>query len=273
MRRYVSERRKLGLAVFLFVIALILAMMKNSMTQQLAEQNPLPAEYKLANMTYPGGGKKMTNQEYGKIETGDFIIDGIKSGDTKPGNAKIKHVKNEVAKQGKTGKESTVKNTTLKTDNKKKITNKDITYKDTTPVINQMLKKNWNLTLSQEDVANLLRIVEAEATGEDLVGKMLVACVVFNRVKSKDFPSTVTKVVFQQQGGTYQFSPIYDGRFYTVTISEGTKQAVAKVIMGEDISNGSLYFMARKWASEKGVAWFDANLDKVLEHGGHEFFK
>lgn len=127
--------------------------------------------------------------------------------------------------------------------------------------------------LSKEDRRNLLRIVEAEATGEDITGKMLVASVVLNRVKNSAFPSSVTEVVFQNKNGCYQFSPVKDGRFYQVKISKETKKAVKRVLAGEDYSQGALYFMARRRASAYGIQWFDGHLTSVLTHGGHEFFR
>lgn len=129
------------------------------------------------------------------------------------------------------------------------------------------------ILLSKEDTRNLLRIVEAEATGEDITGKMLVASVVLNRVKNSAFPSSVTEVVFQNKNGCYQFSPVKDGRFYQVKISRETKKAVKRVLAGEDYSQGALYFMARRRASAYGIQWFDGHLTSVLTHGGHEFFR
>ncbi|MFA9463356.1 MAG: cell wall hydrolase [Velocimicrobium sp.] len=123
--------------------------------------------------------------------------------------------------------------------------------------------------LSKADTEILLRIVEAEATGEDIEGKMLVANVILNRVNSKKFPDTIEKVVFAKR----QFSPIRDGRYYKVSITKDTKEAVSRVLNGEDQSSGAVYFMSRKKASAKNVSWFDNHLTKVTKHGTHEFFK
>lgn len=123
--------------------------------------------------------------------------------------------------------------------------------------------------LSKTDTKILERIVEAEATGEDIEGKMLVANVILNRVNCEEFPDSVEKVVFSKK----QFSPIRDGRYYSVSITDETKEAVKRVLNGEDKSNGALYFMSRKKANAKNVAWFDAHLTKVAEYGTHEFFK
>lgn len=122
---------------------------------------------------------------------------------------------------------------------------------------------------SSKEVAILERIVEAEATGEDLKGKMLVANVILNRVNSKKFPSSIEGVVFQKG----QFSPIRDGRYYKVSIKDSTKEAVSRALQGEDYSQGALYFAARQKASSKNMRWFDSKLTYLFRHGGHEFFK
>lgn len=127
--------------------------------------------------------------------------------------------------------------------------------------------------LSEEDYEVLLRIVEAEAGGEDTEGKMLVAGVVLNRVASPDFPNTVKEVVFQRTKKTVQFSPVYSGRYDKVKISEGTIDAVDRVLGGEDISEGALFFAARRYADPGKMRWFDEKLDYLFTHGGHEFFK
>ena len=128
------------------------------------------------------------------------------------------------------------------------------------------------MDITQEDYENMLRIVEAEAGGEDRTGKLLVANVIINRVKDNGFPDSVTDVIFQQENGVCQFSPIRDGRFYTVSVSDETVEAVEAALCGEDCSKGALYFMARKAADADMAAWFDKNLTRLFAYGGHEFF-
>lgn len=135
-----------------------------------------------------------------------------------------------------------------------------------------VLEKKWVYDLSEEDYKVLLRIVEAEAGGEDIEGRMLVASVVLNRVESDVFPDTVKDVVFQKENGTAQFSPAYSGRYDRVTVSEATIEAVERVLEGEDISCGALYFVARKRADSDSMRWFDEKLTFLFAHGGHEFF-
>ena len=128
-------------------------------------------------------------------------------------------------------------------------------------------------SLSKKEIKILERIVEAEATGEDIKGKILVANVIMNRVNDAAFPDSVEAVVFQKTGNKYQFSPISDKRYYSVTVSEGTKEAVKRVMKGEDYSQGALYFSARKRASASNMKWFDTKLKWLFQYGNHEFFK
>lgn len=129
------------------------------------------------------------------------------------------------------------------------------------------------LLITVEDKEVLLRIVEAEATSEDIKGRMLVANVILNRVVSNKFPNSITEVVFQNNGTTYQFAPIKDGRYWTVKVSDETREAVERVLAGEDYSQGAMYFAARKLANQKAMSWFDSSLKFLFRHGVHEFFK
>lgn len=126
--------------------------------------------------------------------------------------------------------------------------------------------------LCEEDYEILLRIVEAEAGGEDEDGKLLVANVVLNRVNSETFPDTVKDVVMQRNERVTQFSPVASGRIWRVEISEETVRAVQRAIDGEDLSQGALYFASRRYADSGSMRWFDRRLTFLFRHGNHEFF-
>ena len=128
-------------------------------------------------------------------------------------------------------------------------------------------KENNELTIKEYNV--LLRIVEAEAGGEDIIGKMLVANVIMIRVNSSRFPDTVTEVVYQKNhNGRAQFSPTVDGRMESVKVTLETEIAVLRALCGEDSSNGALYFRSKRLNS----AWHDRALERVLVHGNHIFY-
>ncbi len=135
-----------------------------------------------------------------------------------------------------------------------------------------VLEKKPVYQLSDTDYNALLKIVEAEAGGEDENGKLLVANVVLNRVKNGIFPGTVMQVVYQREFGVCQFSPVSDGRINRVKVSEETKRAVDRAVYGEDISQGALYFVARKAVAADKMQWFDNHLTWLFAYGGHEFF-
>ncbi len=139
-------------------------------------------------------------------------------------------------------------------------------------VIDYQILERTGITLSDDDFQILCRIVEAEAGGEDINGRILVANVILNRVESSIFPNTIEGVVFQKSNGTYQFSPIWDGRYYRVKVSEETIEAVERALLGEDYSKGALYFAARKAAAPEKMRWFDNHLTRLFQYGGHEFF-
>ncbi|MCH5253042.1 MAG: cell wall hydrolase [Lachnospiraceae bacterium] len=115
----------------------------------------------------------------------------------------------------------------------------------------------------------LERIVEAEAGDQDMKGRMLVANVILNRMRSKHFPNTVKGVVFAPR----QFSPVSNGSYYRVHVSGRTRQAVKKALQGEDASKGALYFMCRSASSARNISWFDRDLTRLFSHGCHEFFR
>ncbi len=122
--------------------------------------------------------------------------------------------------------------------------------------------------ITDEDYQVLLKIVEAEAGGEDIKGRMLVANVILNRMEIGFGGNTISAVVFDEG----QFSPVTSGRIFKVTPSETTIEAVERVLSGEDYSKGALYFMCRELASKRGIRWFDENLKFLFKHGCHEFY-
>lgn len=123
--------------------------------------------------------------------------------------------------------------------------------------------------ISNDEYQVLLRIVEAEAPEEDIIGRMLIANVILNRVHAKQFPNTISEVVFQKD----QFSPVKDGMYFKRTVSEETVEAVNRVLAGEDHSQGALYFVARGMTKKSSLKFFDEKLDYLFKHGVHTFYK
>ena len=135
------------------------------------------------------------------------------------------------------------------------------------------LQRNSKYQLTEKELEVLFRIVEAEAGCEDEEGKLLVANVILNRLNSPKFPDSITEIVFQRENGVAQFSPVYDGSYACAEVSEETIKAVGRALKGEDISDGAMYFAARKYAEDDRMRWFDEKLTLLFRYGGHEFFK
>ena len=132
--------------------------------------------------------------------------------------------------------------------------------------------ENSIYVITAEDYDTLLRIVEAEASGEDETGRLLVANVVLNRVRSAAFPNTVSEVVYQRKNGKAQFSPVHTGKIARVTVSDATRAAVARALVGEDVSEGALYFVNPTLADAGNLQWFREHLTMLFAYHGHEFY-
>lgn len=126
--------------------------------------------------------------------------------------------------------------------------------------------------LNENDMEILCRLVEAEAGGEDFQGKKLVAHVVLNRLEHEQFPDTIEDVVFETRQGITQFSPVKDGRYYRVKVSEETKTAVEQAVKDEDNAGGALYFVNSEIADRSAMKWFDSKCTYLFRHGNHDFF-
>ena len=158
--------------------------------------------------------------------------------------------------------------------NVKKVTklNEEVASNKREIEVSSCVRDLWVYDISDKDYEILLRIVEAEAGGEDETGKLLVANVVLNRVENSAFPDTVEAVVFQKEGSCYQFSPVGNGRYESVRISDETYSAVERALMGEDLSEGALYFVSEKYADPEKLEWFHQSLTLLYSHGGHNFY-
>lgn len=119
--------------------------------------------------------------------------------------------------------------------------------------------------VTEEEYEILCRITEAEATEGTVEQKANVTSTVFNRVESDEWPNTIEGVVFQKN--PTQFSPTANGRYYSVEITDSTREAVDYILM-----NGSqheyIYFCSYGCTS----TWF-ANKDARLAEQGLEPYR
>lgn len=123
-----------------------------------------------------------------------------------------------------------------------------------------------DLNIADSEIEMLERIAQAEAGGSGYDGMLAVVNVVLNRVKYPRFPNTVTEVVFANR----QFTPVSDGRYYTVTVSETAKQVVADALNGARILDEDALYFCTPTAPGKG--WFETDLRKIAYIAPHNFY-
>jgi N-acetylmuramoyl-L-alanine amidase len=125
---------------------------------------------------------------------------------------------------------------------------------------------------TDEEIAILERITEAECEGKDVDSKKNVASVIINRVNSDNFPSTVEKVVFQKKP-SIQFAPTEDKRYYKVEITQETKDAV-KTVLHDGVTTEATYFTNMdNVTSPKLKRWFKNSLEFLFkDDANHSFF-
>lgn len=141
-------------------------------------------------------------------------------------------------------------------------------YGDTDDRPLTIFDKLFNITIiSDEDCEIFYRIVEAEATDGTLENKINVASVVLNRLHSGEWGNTVKSVVFAKG----QWSPISDGRYYTVKITPTSVLAVKFVLLFGS-KNNDMFFCTRTCSSYK-TGWFSTLKEDVSVHDSmHAFF-
>ena len=127
--------------------------------------------------------------------------------------------------------------------------------------------KNADQVYSSDAVYWLSRIINAEAGGESMKGKIAVGNVVLNRVRSKQFPNTIYGVIFDKKYGV-QFAPTANGMIYKAPNADSVI-AAKMCLEGYSISSEALYFFNPKYTSG---AWVKQNRDYLFTIGNHVFY-
>jgi len=108
----------------------------------------------------------------------------------------------------------------------------------------------------------LARLVHGEARGEPYTGKVAVAAVVLNRVKSAAFPNTISGVIFQ----TGAFDCVIDGQIWLTPDSESLR-AANDALAGWDPTGGCIYYYNPATATSSWI-W---SREVRLSIGAHSF--
>jgi N-acetylmuramoyl-L-alanine amidase len=113
------------------------------------------------------------------------------------------------------------------------------------------------------------RLVSAEAEAESFEGQLAVATVIMNRVKSPDYPKTITGVIMDKAWG-YQFTPVLDGRINN-SPSASAKKAVDMVLNGHRSFGSNVFWFVNPKKAES--PWIEQNRTLVKTIGNHDFYR
>ena len=89
----------------------------------------------------------------------------------------------------------------------------------------------------ESELSLLARLVSGESRGEPYIGQVAVAAVVLNRVRSDEFPDTVSGVIFQPGA----FDAVWDGQF-DMTPTDSAIRAARDAMNGWDPTGGCTYY-------------------------------
>ena len=117
-------------------------------------------------------------------------------------------------------------------------------------------------TYNESEIYTLARLVHAEARGEPYVGKVAVAAVVLNRVRSASFPNTISGVIYQAGA----FDCVADGQISLDPDSDSLR-AARDAMNGWDPTGGSVYYYNPATSTRAGI-W---SREVRLSIGAHSF--
>ncbi|MBR5250743.1 MAG: spore cortex-lytic enzyme [Clostridia bacterium] len=103
-------------------------------------------------------------------------------------------------------------------------------------------------TISNSNLYLLSCCIYGEARGESYTGKVAIAAVVLNRVKSSSFPNTISGVIYQPGA----FTAVSDGQINLGTNDECTR-AAQDALNGWDPTYGSIYYYNPRTATNQWI--------------------
>ena len=112
----------------------------------------------------------------------------------------------------------------------------------------------------QSDEYLLARCIHGEARGEPYVGKVAVAAVILNRVRSPQFPNTIAGVIYQPLA----FTAVADGQI-NLTPNKDAINAARDALNGWDPTYGALYYWNPATATSKWI-WTRKVTLKIGKH-------
>lgn len=135
----------------------------------------------------------------------------------------------------------------------------------TTPAIS---KSSEVISYTDDEFEMLTYVLEGEVGNCSEASKIAVANVIINRVKSSQFPNSISGVLTAAD----QFTAIYGYYNRSTTPSQNTIDCAKRALEGEDNTNGATFYYAPQYCGGATASWFES-LQFCFEIDGQRYFK
>ena len=131
---------------------------------------------------------------------------------------------------------------------------------------NKLENTSYAKATNSSDIQLMARAINGEARGEPYEGQVAVGAVILNRVKSSQFPNSISGVIYQVGA----FTAVSDGQINSPISENSTVYKAARdAINGWDPTGGCIYYFNPDTATNKWI--WSRPLVKVI--GKHRFCK
>lgn len=119
------------------------------------------------------------------------------------------------------------------------------------------INNNFYNSLTDEEINMIEVTVQHEVGDFSAEYKRLVAEIIYNRIKSEEFPNTVKDVLFQKN----QFTNINNWYSPDYPVDTATKQIIKEVFSKDETSHKALYYYNPYYSTPKAIEWFEHSGD------------
>lgn len=143
------------------------------------------------------------------------------------------------------------------------------------PTIKQCPRFAHSRDWSEHEQYLLAKLAMCEAGTQSVQTKCLVILTVYNRVHDNRFPDTIEDVIYQNDGKTWQYSPLMPGGSWSrLEPDEDCYEAVAMVMLEQfDYSGGAMYFESFSTDEESANSWHGKCLEYLYQSDDIRFYK
>jgi len=107
---------------------------------------------------------------------------------------------------------------------------------------------SYIIDIKEDELIMLAKLIQAEAEGEPMEGKIAVGAVVINRVLDSSFPETITQVILEHE----QFESVINNRLFSIAEpNPECLKAACQALKGKDPTGGALFFFNPKLTSNE----------------------